>query len=81
MERLLGAPWMSGGNMLPLQVNLFDKKKLGKGQEMAGLKPSQSLQPLFTSRSISKREIYKALVSQSCLCGAIFANMHVFTPS
>lgn len=40
MERLLGAPWMSGGNMLPLQVHLFDKKKLRKAQEVAGLKPS-----------------------------------------
>lgn len=40
MERLLGAPWMSAGNMLPLQVHLFDKKKLKKAQEVAGLKPS-----------------------------------------
>lgn len=56
---------MSGGNMLPLSVNLFDKEKLKrKGfKEFLGLNPAILSSSLYFSWAISKyRKIGNAWV-------------------
>lgn len=85
MGRLLGAPWMSGGNTLPcchFRLICLTKRSWERLQGISGLKPSLSLQLPLISCAISKYcKICNAWVSYSCLCGdiAIFVNIFLWS--